>query len=68
MEVQGGIFTQGRHTRGAALLKEHEKLNHAAILGWRVLFTTPDRLLTDGVDLVKAAVRYINSVEQAVEL
>lgn len=41
LEVQGAIFTQGRHTRGAALLKEHEKLNEAACLGWRVLFCTP---------------------------
>lgn len=41
LEVQGGIFTRGRHTRGAALLKEHEKLNAAAIAGWRVLYCTP---------------------------
>lgn len=41
LEVQGGIFTGGRHTRGAALLREHEKLNAAAIAGWRVLFATP---------------------------
>lgn len=41
LEVQGGLFTDGRHNRGAALLKEHEKLNAAAIAGWRVLFTTP---------------------------
>lgn len=41
LEVQGGIFTGGRHTQGAALLREHEKLNAAAVLGWRVLFCTP---------------------------
>lgn len=41
LEVQGGLFVHGRHSRGAALLGEHEKLNTAAILGWRVLFTTP---------------------------
>lgn len=41
LEVQGGLFIQGRHSRGPALLKEHEKLNAAARLGWRVLFTTP---------------------------
>lgn len=45
LEVQGGLFTQGRHTRGAALLKEHEKLNAAAEDGWRILYTTPDQLL-----------------------
>lgn len=46
LEVQGGLFVQGRHARGAALLKEHEKLNEAAALGWRVLFTTPKDLET----------------------
>ena len=32
LEKQGGLFIQGRHSRGAALLKEHEKLNEAATL------------------------------------
>ncbi len=44
LEVQGGLFVQGRHSRGAALLKEHDKLNAAAALGWRVLFATPKTL------------------------
>ncbi len=44
LEVQGGLFVQGRHSRGAALLKEHEKLNAAAALGWRILYCTPKTL------------------------
>jgi hypothetical protein len=44
LEVQGGLFVQGRHSRGAALLKEHEKLNTAAALGWRVMYCTPKQL------------------------
>jgi hypothetical protein len=47
LEVQGGLFVNGRHSRGAALLKEHNKLNLAASLGWRVTFTTP-KALTSG--------------------
>lgn len=46
LEVQGGIWTRGRHVRGAALLQEHEKLNAAAVLGFRVLFCTPHDLET----------------------
>jgi hypothetical protein len=45
LEVQGGIWTRGRHTRGAALLKEWEKLNTAACDGWRILYCQPDDLL-----------------------
>lgn len=55
LEVQGGLFIGGRHSRGAALLKEHEKLNAAAALGWRVVYTTPDQVLTTGLQAVRAA-------------
>lgn len=44
VEVQGGIFTQGRHVRGAALLREYEKINAAALAGWRILFVTPQQV------------------------
>lgn len=46
VEVQGGIWTQGRHTRGAALKKEWEKLNTAAARGWRILYCEPKELMT----------------------
>lgn len=58
LEVQGAIFTQGRHTRGAALLKEFEKLNAAATLGYRVLFCTPTQIANgEAVQLVEAALQ-----------
>ncbi len=44
VEVQGGIFSQGRHVRGAAMLKEFEKLNTAAAMGWRFLYFTPSQI------------------------
>jgi hypothetical protein len=47
LEVQGGIFIRGRHSRGAALLKEWEKLNTAAGLGYRILYCQPQDLLTE---------------------
>jgi hypothetical protein len=57
LEVQGGLFSGGRHTRGAALLKEHEKLNRAACLGWRILYCVPDDLCTmETIEMVKEAI------------
>ena len=54
--MQGGLFIQGGHTRGAALRKEHEKLNHAAMEGWRVMFTEPKFLCTnDTIAMIKKA-------------
>lgn len=44
LEEQGGLFVGGRHSRGAALLGEHEKLNQAAVDGFRVLFATPQTI------------------------
>lgn len=46
IEVQGGIWTRGRHTRGSGLIKEYEKLNAAAVAGWRVLYCTPPEVMT----------------------
>ena len=41
LEIQGGIFIAGRHSRGASLLKEWDKLNCAAAMGWRVIYCQP---------------------------
>ncbi len=37
LEVEGGVFSGGRHTRGSGFVKDAEKYNAAAMLGWRVL-------------------------------
>ena len=41
LEVNGGNWGQGRHTRPAALISEYEKLNEAQLAGWIVLLVTP---------------------------
>lgn len=37
VEVEGGIFVQGRHGRGVGMLNDMEKYNSALVNGWRVL-------------------------------
>jgi very-short-patch-repair endonuclease len=37
VEVEGAVWTNGRHTRGSGYVKDMEKYNRAAVLGWRVL-------------------------------
>jgi hypothetical protein len=44
VEIDGGVWTGGRHTRGAGFIEDQRKLNAATLLGWRVLRYTPDRL------------------------
>lgn len=41
LEVEGGVWAQGRHTRGSGFVKDMEKYNAAAALGWRVLRALP---------------------------
>jgi very-short-patch-repair endonuclease len=47
IEVDGGSWVAGRHTRGSGFEKDAEKLNAAAELGYRVLRYTP-RMIESG--------------------
>ena len=53
LEVEGGVWTGGRHTSPQGFLADIEKYNAAALLGWTVVRTTPDRLMGEGVELIK---------------
>jgi very-short-patch-repair endonuclease len=37
VELEGGIWIQGRHTRGAGFMEDAKKYNRANILGWTVM-------------------------------
>lgn len=50
VEVEGGIWTGGRHTRGKGYLGDLEKYNRAVLDGWRVLRFTPSQV-KDGTAL-----------------
>ena len=45
LEVDGGIYSGGRHVRGAGYEKDCEKLNLAAVEGYTVLRVTKKHLL-----------------------
>jgi very-short-patch-repair endonuclease len=46
VEVEGGVWTQGRHSRGAGFVKDCEKYNAAAMEGWTLLRFTTDMVKT----------------------
>lgn len=59
VEIDGGIWTDGRHTRGSGRLGDMEKQNAAACLGWRILYFTPQQIRTLAtIETIKQALAY----------
>jgi very-short-patch-repair endonuclease len=50
VEIDGGAFIGGRHSRGQGVANDCEKTSAAAILGYRVIRTTPAQV-ADGTAL-----------------
>ena len=46
LEVEGGIWVSGKHGRGSGIVKDIEKQNEAAALGWLYLRCQPKELLS----------------------
>jgi len=43
IEIDGGIWTRGRHSRGTGQVADKEKINTAQLFGWLVLRYTPQQ-------------------------
>jgi len=50
VEIEGGVWVRGRHTRGSGFVKDCEKYNEAALLGWTVL-RLPGSLVKEGGEM-----------------
>lgn len=58
LEVEGGVWTSGRHTRPKGFLNDIVKYNAAGLLGWRVFRTTPtDLYTTSTLNLLNFAIK-----------
>ena len=55
VEVEGGVFSGGRHTRGMGYTRDLEKYNLATLHGWRVFrFTTQDVTTQKAIAFISA--------------
>lgn len=58
VEQEGGVWTQGRHSRGAGMVADMAKYNNAAVLGWKVFRVTPQQLSSQMTEsLLRRALR-----------
>lgn len=57
VELDGGIWMQGRHTRGRGHINDALKRNAAQLAGWRVLTYCRDDLDSRPIEVVQEVVR-----------
>lgn len=58
LEIDGGAWSRGRHTRGKGFIADQTKRNEAQLLGWMVLHCTPQDVKTGKVfELLRRAFR-----------
>jgi very-short-patch-repair endonuclease len=57
VEIDGGVFVQGRHTRGVGYKNDCEKFNAAALLNWRVFHFLPEQIHSEMVNVLHEALK-----------
>lgn len=60
VEIEGGIFNQGRHGRGAGIAEDAVKYNAAAFIGWAVIRITPPELRAAPIPTLEEIARLIH--------
>lgn len=60
IEIDGGVWINGRHNRASGYIKDMEKFNEAAKMGWIVLKITPEKQFSNETfELIKETVKNI---------
>ncbi len=58
VEIEGAVWTQGRHTRGSGFVADMEKYNALTLAGWRVLRVSGGMVQSgDALRLVEQAIQ-----------
>lgn len=57
IEIEGGIYVNGRHNRGAGFAADLEKYLEASLAGWRVVRLGPNELTSEPIARLVALVQ-----------
>lgn len=57
IEIEGGVWSGGRHTRGDGFTKDCEKYNEATLAGWTVFRITGTMITTPNIERLVKHVR-----------
>ena len=64
VEIEGGIYSGGRHTTGNGFKADCEKYNEAVLQGWRILRFTPDAVKSGrAIEVTKRVLDLCKGVE-----
>ena len=61
VELHGAVFAAGRHTRGAGMRGDCEKMNSAIFLGWSVLVYTSLDLKIKPVQIIEEVSAFLSA-------
>jgi very-short-patch-repair endonuclease len=64
VEIEGGLYSGGRHTRISGFIKDCEKYNLAALAGWRVLRYTEKCLKNRPAQVVEEICEALKGITQ----
>lgn len=56
VELEGGSWVGGAHTRGAGFAKDCEKYNAATEMGWRIIRLTSDMISAEAMKQIEGMV------------
>ncbi len=62
IEVEGGTWVNGAHSRGAHYQSDCEKYNNAVLLGWKVLRIT-GAMIGNAPDIIKQLIEKENNAQ-----